>query len=320
MSTWITPDPKAVYGMYPRHWGGMEVSDSYQCVTCGQTVFTTMGQHLCPGPGQFTAPRSPWYTPNVNTPWIKPTIPDPRPESVSEPLRRLGWVCPACGKGNAPFVAQCGCEGVPTAKELPTPPTICQKCKGTGRVQEVRNHPGRGVSSTVKPCPNGCPYTGVTINSQGPTEQRSPGPQGPGTKIGTEVVDTLKDVPKDAKDGDWYRLQSEPELGILTVEPCAAFYKDKVPHRTHRHSWGGHPLICTGDPRMFEPRSPEELIKRNHAYRDSNHMPNDLPTGQYCGYTGGGTEECGKDAHNSVHDGYVNASKVVTPVKDPFDF
>jgi len=23
----------------------------------------------------------------------------------------LGWICPACGKGNAPWVQQCPCEG-----------------------------------------------------------------------------------------------------------------------------------------------------------------------------------------------------------------
>lgn len=64
---------------YPIH-EPLKISDYYTCETCGQGVFTTLGQHLCPGPPQ-------------------------------RPVGGAGWLCPACGKGNAPFVAQCPCEG-----------------------------------------------------------------------------------------------------------------------------------------------------------------------------------------------------------------
>ena len=43
-------------------------------------------------------------------PVLTPT--DPVVLPVSPPLQ-TGWLCPACGGGNAPFVQRCPCKGWP---------------------------------------------------------------------------------------------------------------------------------------------------------------------------------------------------------------
>lgn len=41
-----------------------------------------------------------------------------------EPIMTYGWVCPVCGKANAPWVSQCTCKG-----KLPAP---CEPTCNTG--------------------------------------------------------------------------------------------------------------------------------------------------------------------------------------------
>jgi hypothetical protein len=48
-------------------------------------------------------------------------------ESPSEAPRTSGWACPVCGKGNAPFVAQCPCEGREKASEAHDTPTSSKR-------------------------------------------------------------------------------------------------------------------------------------------------------------------------------------------------
>ncbi len=42
----------------------------------------------------------------------KPTTPKPPPPPAPPSPMREGWVCPVCGAGNAPWVAQCPCAGM----------------------------------------------------------------------------------------------------------------------------------------------------------------------------------------------------------------
>lgn len=90
------------------------VGDVLTCPSCGQPILTTVnGTHACVSP--------------------------------SEPLRAQGWVCPVCGKGNAPFVAQCPCQGRGTVSTTTTSPTIAPQ-------------PGYTSTPTVSP-----PHPSITV-------------------------------------------------------------------------------------------------------------------------------------------------------------
>lgn len=112
----------------------MNTFDPYRCPDCGQSTYSPR-MHKCP---------------------VKP----------SEPRRPEGWLCPACGKGNAPWVSQCRCEGGGKASKADETP-VCDKCKGTGLIIESNAIAGgySGFSQIVKRCPNGC-SSPITYNDQ----------------------------------------------------------------------------------------------------------------------------------------------------------
>jgi hypothetical protein len=39
--------------------------------------------------------------------------------AITEPLLWLGWRCPTCGAGNAPWVGRCVCTPLPQRSEAP---------------------------------------------------------------------------------------------------------------------------------------------------------------------------------------------------------
>ncbi len=94
----------------------------------------------------------------------------PQPTKPSEPPVQVGWLCPACGAGNAPWSAQCGCQGRKEASTSDhTNVTItgavrykdafgkCLYCKDTGHPFKYVTGPGVGmIQDTNKPCPAGC--------------------------------------------------------------------------------------------------------------------------------------------------------------------
>ena len=91
--------------------GPYTTGDGFRCNLCGAYVpFNTF--HMCSA---------------RNTP-----IPSQR-VWPSEPISQTGWCCPACGRGNAPWSAQCGCGGrtgttTTTSNVTVTPtPARCQK-------------------------------------------------------------------------------------------------------------------------------------------------------------------------------------------------
>lgn len=52
---------------------------------------------------------NPWPTnPYPTAPWDAPL---PLPEDV--PIKRVGWTCPVCGRGNAPGTQTCPCIPIP---------------------------------------------------------------------------------------------------------------------------------------------------------------------------------------------------------------
>ena len=69
-----------------------------QCVRCGkEMVNTTGGNYHCPSCG-FA----------VNDLVYRPSEWKPFPQSVS---KQEGWICPVCGRGVAPWVDVCPCQG-----------------------------------------------------------------------------------------------------------------------------------------------------------------------------------------------------------------
>ena len=80
------------------HWGGSSAARPCgTCFRCGGQLYENLVHHC----GSTAAPVT------AHSGWWNPLAPIPRTDPVQK-----GWLCPACGKGNAPWNPTCGhCRG-----------------------------------------------------------------------------------------------------------------------------------------------------------------------------------------------------------------
>ena len=69
-----------------------------------------------------------------------------------EPIN-YGWVCPRCGRANAPWVSQCSCTGSPFMKTNTSPAFVASPC------QTCSNNPANGGSGNCNCTLGTCPVT-----------------------------------------------------------------------------------------------------------------------------------------------------------------